>query len=56
MNYNTNQIVINLEEDNGGSMVAHNDILYVFHGAFIKIYYLPTLKAIEKVQLPGNKS
>ena len=55
-NYHTNQVVINLEEDNGGSMIINNNLLYAFQGNFIKVFDLKTLRAVEKIQLPGNKS
>lgn len=55
-NYNIGQDVINLEEDNGGSIIVNQGLLYVFQGNFIKIFDVNTYRPIEKIQLPGNKS
>jgi len=54
--YNSNDLNIFLGEDSGGSVVAHNSMLYSFHGSYVKICDLNTRRITEKVDLPGNKS
>ena len=54
--YNTNKPLIDLEEDNGGCMSINENLLYCFHASFLKIYDLLSLKRVERIQLPGNKS
>ena len=54
--YNSNEVNIGLGEDTGGSMCTLNNLLYIFHGNFIKVCDLGSKKIVERIELPANKS
>ena len=54
--FNSNEINIDLGEDSGGCLIVDKHLIYAFHGSSIKICDINTKKVIEKIQLPGNKS
>ncbi|OMJ74738.1 hypothetical protein SteCoe_26284 [Stentor coeruleus] len=54
--YPDNYPFLNLEEDNGGCSLAHDNFLYIFQSDFLKVYNLNTITFEDKIQLPGLKS
>ncbi|OMJ73338.1 hypothetical protein SteCoe_27996 [Stentor coeruleus] len=54
--YNSNEINIDLGEDCGASMIADKNFVYAFHGQYIKICDVTQRKVVEKINLPGSKS
>jgi Kelch motif len=54
--FNSNDISIDLGEDSGGSMLIDNNFIYAFHGSCVKVCDLNQRKVIERVVLPKNKS